>query len=150
MKIGQHELPAELCRLIQQDRWNAGTWLTALMARYGADASLDYRFLPVRNMEIELSNTRSFLEHMPDGALVYYLASSSATGEAVRLPVVDVDQCVPIIMVEADPYIWLDYRTGISPRVVHLGVTPEGTLGWYPIAENFGAFEQILLASRPR
>lgn len=146
--IGGHPLPERLCQLIAAGRWKAIKDTRLLGEVTGADHPHLLHFLTTPGIRDNLEGLHEIVNDKAsyNAEYDYGMASSRQAGHPVALPLLDVDQALPIMVNLAEFMVCLDYRPNPNEPVVvapDLNSVPGGAV-WHIIAPSFDALARQL------
>lgn len=151
-----HPLPERLVDLCNAGRWTREEFGPSL-------AAFDLEPLPA-HAGLEFLNPRQMLATLAESRLVNPLIRFAYGMPVVQIPgcpvprrKLDVRKGLPLIDIDGEPFVWLDYRFGAVPRVI--GLTDAGQLvpflpafgprpQWRSLASSFDEFISICEAAR--
>lgn len=148
MLVGELPVPEELATLIRTGRWGSAHDPEKLQRLVGIEpGAVGVHFLDDRGMSFNLSAMKSLTRR--DAAMaesVYGVRSSRLSGGPTMLPLLDVDQGIPILITVDEFQIWLDYRGGGRPIVVCTEWVDAGNPGyrWRMCSSSFSEFARSI------
>ena len=145
--VGGHLLPPGLAALLDGGHWARACAPDDLRRVLGFTlGNVGVYFLGAEEMALNLTSAKQLTQAHPALAeQVYGLRSSTQTGRAVELPLLDVDQGVPLLITLDELELWLDLR--VDPPCILQTVWPaDPAMGrrWVRLAESFAALAASL------
>ncbi|MCK6515940.1 hypothetical protein L6R46_12885 [Myxococcota bacterium] len=145
--VGGHLLPPALAALLDGGHWARTCDPDDLRRVLGfTPGDVGVYFLGAEEMALNLTSAKQLTQtHSALAEQVYGLRSSTQTGQAVELPLLDVDQGVPLLITLDEVELWLDLRAD-PPCVVQTVWPTDPTMGrrWARLAESFAALAASL------